>query len=187
MKVTLMRHYKVNYTWKKSYTPEEYREAEHAYDNADILDQSKPPNEDYQKIVISAQPRALATLRILKGDVKYISTPLLNEVPMEPFSNRPKLYCRHRLNVMARIQWILNSPKQIETRKDTFARARVFIATYLTEDENCLIIGHRFFIRILSIEMLRHGFVGKLILRVQNGEQVNFYKKQITQNAKVNE
>ena len=182
-----MRHYRVNYAWKKSYTPEEYRKAELEYDNAEIIDQHEPSTENYKKYFISSLPRTLATLRILKGDVKYISSPLLNEVPMEPFSHSLKHYSRHRLNVMARIQWMLNSPKQIETRKETFKRARVFIAKYLTTDENCLVIGHRFFLRILSIEMLRHGFVGKLIVRVQNGEQVKFYREQITQDAKANE
>jgi hypothetical protein len=187
MIVTLMRHYKVNYAWKKSYTPEEYRKAELDYDNAEIIGQSEPLTEEFNKYIISSLPRTLATLRILKGDVKYISTPLLNEVPMEPFTQSLRHYSRHRLNAMARIQWILNSSKQIETRKMTFKRAREFIAKYLTTDENCLIIGHRFFIRILSIEMLRHGFIGRLIVRVQNGEQVTFYKEQNTRDAKVNE
>jgi hypothetical protein len=187
MIVTLMRHYKVNYTWKKSYTPEEYRKAEQEYDYAEILDSSEPPLEDYEKIIISSMPRTLATLKILKADANYVTTSLLNEVPMEPFSLKPRHYGRHLLNAMARIQWILNNSRQIETRKKTFERARAFIANYLTTDEDCLIIGHRFFIRILSIEMRRHGFVGKLIVRIKNGEKVRFYREQATSNVEINE
>jgi broad specificity phosphatase PhoE len=187
MIVTLMRHHKVNYAWKKTYTAAEYRKAEQQYDKAEILDQLEPLTEVYQKIIISSLPRTLATLRILKGDVKYISTPLLNEVPMEPFSHKPRRYSRHLLNAMARIQWMLNNSRQIETRKETFERARAFIANYLTTDENCLIIGHRFFLRILSIEMRRHGFVGKLIVRINNGEKVRFYRDQTTPKAEINE
>ena len=186
MIVTLMRHYKVNYAWKKTYTAAEYRKAEQEYDKAEIFDQLKPLNEDYHKIIISSLPRTLATLKILKGDVKFISTPLLNEVPMEPFSNGLKYYSRHRLNIMARIQWMLNNSKQIETREKTFERAKIFIKKYLNTDENCLVIGHRFFLRILSLEMLKQGFVGKLILRIDNGERVTFYKEMPTQSAQIN-
>ena len=186
MIVTLMRHYKVNYAWKKTYTAAEYKKAGQEYDKAEILDQLEPLTEDYHKIIISSLPRTLATLRKMKGDVKYISTPLLNEVPMEPFSHGLQHYNRHRLNIMARIQWMLNNSKQIETRIKTFERARIFIKDYLNADENCLIIGHRFFLRILSLEMLKQGFVGKLILRIENGERVTFVKKMSTQSAKIN-
>jgi broad specificity phosphatase PhoE len=187
MIVTLMRHYKVNYSWKASYTPEEYRNAMREYDTADILDQSEVFTEDYQQIIISALPRTRATLKYLKGDAKYISTALLDEVSMEPFSDIPKQYSLMRLNVMARVQWMLNSTRQVETRKASIERARTFIRDYLNTNENCLIIGHGFFLRILSREMLKYGFTGNPIGYIKNGEKASFHRETVMAKDKLNE
>jgi hypothetical protein len=177
MIVTLMRHYKVSYSWKESYTPEEYRNAMLEYDSADIFAQTEVLTEDYHKIVISALPRTRATLKYLKADAKYISTALLDEVPMEPFSDTPKYYSLIKLNVMARVQWMLNSTRQVETRKGSIERARTFIKDYLNTNENCLVIGHGFFFRILSREMLKYGFTGRPIGYIKNGEKVSFHRE----------
>jgi hypothetical protein len=176
MIVTLMRHYKVKYSWKESYTPEEYRNAMLEYDSAEILAQTEKVTEDYEKIIISSLPRTLSTLGYLKANAKYISTALLDEVPMEPFTETPKHYSLMRLNIMARILWMFNCTRQAETRKGSVERARKFISNYLDTEENCLVIGHRFFFRILSLELLRQGFKGKLILRIENGEKATFYR-----------
>jgi broad specificity phosphatase PhoE len=185
MIVTLIRHYKVRYSWKTSYTPNEYRNAQQEYDFADILDQSEVLTEDYQKIVISTLPRTRATLKHLNCDAKFITTALLNEVPMEPFTDTAKHYSLIKLHVMARVQWMLNSTRQAETRKGSIERARVFIREYLNTSENCLIIGHGFFFRILSREMLKHGFTGKRIGYIKNGEKVSFCREIALEKGKI--
>ncbi len=177
MIVTLMRHYRVRFDWQKSYTPQGYRAAMRAYDSADVIDQSAKLSMDYQRIFISVLPRTMSTLVCMKGDAPHSATSLLNEVPMEPFTERPREYSLYWLNMRARMQWMLNSPRQPETRERTVARANEFIERYLIQDTTCLVIGHGFFPRVLSQELLKNGFEGKPIIRLNNGEQITYQKK----------
>jgi len=176
MIVTLLRHYKVNYSWKGSYTPDGYSAAMREYDNADVFDQTIKLNMNYQMVFISNLPRTLSTLKYLKMDGQYIETPLLNEVPMEPFTDKPKEYILAKLNIRARLQWMFNRRRQPETRKRTTERAKEFITKHLTGDMNSLVIGHGFFLRVLSKEMLKHGFKGKRIVYMRNGEQYTYFR-----------
>jgi broad specificity phosphatase PhoE len=176
MLVTLMRHYKVNYHWEQSYTPTGFSRALMEYDKADVVDQKEDVGDSYQQILISALPRTLQTLRFLEINAPFISTELLNEVPIAPFTNRERAYGLIRLNVRARMQWMMGSGVQPETQRQTVARAQELIHTYLDREMNYLIIAHGFFLRVLSQELLKTGFKGEPIVHLKNGERKTYTK-----------
>ena len=53
-------------------------------------------------------------------------------------------------------------------------RASTFVEEFLIEEGNYLIIGHGFFFRLLSRELLKRGFKGKAINYMGNGEQFTY-------------
>jgi len=173
MVVTLLRHYKVLYTWKGRYTPEAFRRALRGYDEADVIDQHEEVT-GYQKVIISSLKRTFQTLQFIRPGDDYQRTPLLDEVPMGPFTDKRRSYSIHLLNVLGRLQWLLNSGKQPENREESTQRARTFIEEYLKEDHHYLIIGHGLFLRVLSYEMMKRGFRGKRILHFDNGRYFTY-------------
>jgi broad specificity phosphatase PhoE len=174
MSVTLLRHYKVNYIWKKRYTPKEYRAALREYDGANIIDQKVELPSTYHQVIISSLQRTFQTMKLLMDDPPYRKTSFLDEVPIEPFTDKEKEYSLTFLTIMARVQWMLNIRRQSETRKRSVQRAKELIDKYLHGNGNYLIIGHGFFLRILSREMLRRGFIGRAITYIRNGEYYTY-------------
>ena len=63
MHVTLMRHFKVKYTWKRRYTPQGFRTAQNDYDEADVLDQHIVLENHFQKVIVSDLKRTLLTFQ----------------------------------------------------------------------------------------------------------------------------
>jgi broad specificity phosphatase PhoE len=173
MVVTLLRHYKVDYTWKRRYTPDAFRTALKEYDDANVIDQHKEL-AGFQKVIISNLKRTLQTLKFIgKGD-NYQQTSLLDEVPMAPFTDKDRHFSLILLNVVGRMQWVFNSGRQPEKREKSTQRARTFIDEYLKENRSYLIIGHGLFLRVLSYEMLKRGFRGKRILHFDNGRYFTY-------------
>jgi broad specificity phosphatase PhoE len=168
--VTLLRHYKVNHSRQRKYTPTGYVISLKEYDDADVANQNITLPFEYQRIITSTMKRARQTFEYIFSRREHEQTALLNEVPMIPFSKKNKVYDTTFLDVMARMQWMFNSQKQLETRKMTIARANEFMDKYLHDGRSCLIIGHGFFLRVLSKEMLKRNFKGKEIVYIRNGE-----------------
>jgi broad specificity phosphatase PhoE len=176
MTVTLMRHYKVKHARKRRCTPDGYRAALEEYDRADVVDQHVQLPRDYPRVVTSSLRRTHLTLGFLFGPREHEQTPLLDEVPMAPFIDGNREYDAAFLDVVARLQWALNSARQPETKAMTVARANAFIDGYLGDGDDCLVIGHGFFFRVLSRQMLRRGFSGRTIVYMGNGECCTFRK-----------
>jgi broad specificity phosphatase PhoE len=172
--VTLLRHYKVRHTRQRRYTPNGYIAAMKDYDDADVANQQIELPFKYQRIITSRMKRARQTFEFIFNHKEHEKTELLNEVPMMPFSEKNKEYSTTFLDVMARIQWMLNSEKQPETKKMTIARANEFIDKYLRDCMSCLIVGHGFFLRVLSKEMRKRNFKGKEIVYIRNGEYYTY-------------
>jgi broad specificity phosphatase PhoE len=170
MTVTLFRHYKVIHSRRRRYTPAGYAASLKEYDAADVVDQRVQPPGEYMRIITSTLRRTRLTLAFLYGDREHERTPLLDEVSMAPFTDRDREYDATFLDAMARIQWAFNNPRQPETRAMTVERANAFMDEYLRDDASILIIGHGFFFRVLSREMLKRGFSGKAIVDMRNGD-----------------
>ena len=135
MRVTLMRHYKVGYSWKRRYAPEGFRIAQHEYDKAGVIDQAVKLQVHFQKVIISNLRRTSLTMECALGHCDHLRTDLLNEVPMALSRINERNTALQDLTVMARIQWLFNSHRQTKSRKDSTRRAHRFIGEYLWRTE----------------------------------------------------
>lgn len=159
MKITLIRHGKVNLKWKKWYTSKEFDGDCTEYDRAPIctceLKREKPKGAVY----ISTLPRSRQTAEQLFCDTVYVETELLNEVPLKSFCD-----CRISLplwlwNVGGRIQWLLQNSRQSESKANSKKRARRLIEQLEENNQDCILVSHGFFMRVLIGELKNQGFV----------------------------
>lgn len=174
MRVTLMRHFRVGYAWRRFCTAREFEDCVRGYDEADVVPGEASLAHGYARAYASPLKRARRTLLAVRPDLPSETSDLLKEVPMAPF-----LGARIRLPVlvwraMARLQWLLNARRQPETRRQTRARAEAFADGIRRRGEDCLVVSHGFFLWTLSRVLLRAGFRGPRFLRLGNGERLDY-------------
>lgn len=174
MKITIIRHGKVNMQWKKWCTSKQFDIECENYDSASIY----PVNEDMagnvsEDIYISTLKRSRETATQLFGEKEFLETGLLNEVPLKSC-----FHCKVKLplwvwNVGGRMQWLFQRKRQVEKREETQKRADALIEKLVQMNRDCILVSHGFFMRTLLKELKKHGFaVDKEKLGFANLERV---------------
>lgn len=173
MKVTIVRHGKVKHIWKESCNSTEFDHECMLYDNAPIEDVECSIDHTADKVYISTLDRTLQTGKKMFGEREFIASKHINEVPL-----RSSFDTRMRLplwfwNMSGRLQWLVNSKRQVESRKQTIKRAESFVQDIIGKNEDCVLITHGFFMHTLISEMKRKGFKsGKTGIHYKNCEAI---------------
>ena len=174
MRATVIRHGKVDFQWKKWSTSEQFDRDCKMYDESPIFPlKADIPPINHQNIYISSLQRSKDTANQLFGEQDFISTGLLEEVPLcaSVASNKklPLLFW----DVSARLQWFFNIHVQKECRKETVYRAEQFIKMIAEKEEDCIIVTHGFFMHTLLSQMKKQAFkISHTRLSYANGECV---------------
>ena len=177
MNIYLMRHFKVNFNWKKKYSSKEFKIACEEYDNSNIVIQNTEfDSKDIQQIYISNLIRSNLTYKALKIEIKANKKELINEVPIAPFVNTNLKLPIFIWMTFGRIQWLLNIKQQPETKRDTLKKIKSLINLLEEEKKDTLIIGHGFYFSQLKRELKKNKYSGKRKLYFKNGEIVKFIK-----------
>lgn len=159
MRITIIRHGKVDMYWQKRYTSKEYDEACQAYDLAPIEPICRQQTKGRAEVIyVSTLSRSRQTAELLFGEQAFVETKLLNEVPLRSFGD-----CRSSLplwiwNVGGRLQWLWQSKRQQEGRVATRKRARRLVHGLLKKNKDCILVTHGFYMRVLIKELTRQGF-----------------------------
>ena len=82
---------------------------------------------------------------------------------------------------MGRLQWIVNSRRQAETREQTRERAKGFVKLIRNNDMDVAVVTHGFYMHSLLQEMKKAGFrmTGSSV-KFKNGEYVIAEKFNVT-------
>lgn len=174
MRAIIIRHGEVDFQWSKWSTSGQFNKDCKMYDEAPIFSSlSDVPQIDYQNIYTSSLQRSRETANQLFGKKDFISTKLLDEVPLcaSVVSNKklPLIFW----NVSGRLQWFLNIHSQKECRKETIYRAERFIEIITKKNSDCIIVTHGFFMHTLLSQMKKQGFqISHMRFSYSNGECV---------------
>ena len=172
MKIVIIRHGTVDYKMRDWSNSKEVSHDYKMYDRAPIMpSQYLVPQSDYKAYYVSSLPRTLETAKAIFGERDYIVSELLDEVPISA-SIATKLRLPLAFwNITGRIQWLFNSKRQKESRKETIIRAERFVDELIAKNEDCAIVTHGFFVITLLNTMKKRGFLirGKTS-RFENGE-----------------
>ena len=182
MKVVIIRHGEVNFSWNKRSSSNVFDSDCRAYDSASIKEKVyRIPQTDCRRIYISELSRSLDTARILFPDCNYIVSGLINEVPLRSSFDTKKKIPLWFWNLSGRFQWFFNSSRQTEGRHKTGERAKQFIATVCNESMDCTVITHGFFMHTLLHEMKKAGFkTNKGSVKYKNGDFIVAERKKET-------
>lgn len=127
MKITLIRHEKVDMAWDRNYTSVAFDTACEKYDKSPIVLLSAKPfqTDDTKKVYISELPRTYETACRLFQKRDFLQTALLNEVPLRSFAD---------------------------------TEAQNLIELLKAHQEDCYLITHGFYMRVLIKELKKQGY-----------------------------
>ena len=159
LKITVIRHGKVEYHWSKRYTSKEFDRACREYDAAPVKDAAVSfPENDFQRIYISTLPRSRDTAEQLFGSRSFETTSMIDEVPLRSSRDTEIRLPLWFWNISGRVQWLLGSARQAESRSQTKNRAKAFVDKLCREGADSIIVTHGFFMRVFLREMKKAGF-----------------------------
>lgn len=160
MKITMIRHEKVDMLWAKKYNSAAYDLVCKKYDECPIVSSSRKyfDTDDTKAVYISELSRTYETACRLFREKDFLKTALLNEVPLKSFKDTDKMYPLWLWNIAGRLQWFLQSNRQMENRKKTHFRAKEMIKLLEERREDCYLITHGFYMRALMKELKKQGY-----------------------------
>ncbi len=174
MKVIIIRHGEVDLPRSKYCTSDTFDKECSGYDKAPLRKASYSiPADTYRDIYISGLSRTFDTALAIFPGRSFRKTQLINEVPLRSgFDTGMKLPLWF-WNTIGRLQWLLGSKRQPESRRFTQKRARKFIGMICRKDTDCAVITHGFFMHTLLSEMKKAGFdISHSRAAYKNGEYV---------------
>ena len=177
MNIYLMRHFKVDFEWKKKYSSTGFDIACKKYDNSNIINQTVEFKPKEIQLFTSALIRSKLTYEALGIDIKTNTTDLINEVPIAPFMKTKLQLPTFVWMVMGRIQWFLNIKKQPEIRRETVEKIETLISRLENDKKDTLIIGHGFYFSQLKRILKKSGYSGNGKSHYKNGEIILFNKQ----------
>lgn len=146
MTIIIIRHGKVQMRWPDKCDSKEFDDACARYDFSEIENIPECLADDTScKIYVSTLKRSMETAKVLFPGKQLYELPEIIEVPLKLFRDTNKVYPLWLWNGIGRIQWLLNSKRQTETRKDTSDRADKVIDFLENKGEDCILITHGFF------------------------------------------
>lgn len=149
MKICLIRHAKVNMNWPRICNSVEFDNACKDYDLADIFKvNAVNVDSEYSRIYVSSMYRSKETARGLFPDSVYCEIDA-EEVPLKSFVDCSIKMPLWIWNMMGRLQWYFNGSRQKERRVDTVERCKKIIRELESKNEDCIVVTHGFFMRLL--------------------------------------
>ena len=143
MKILLIRHLKVISKRPIFLTAKQFDEDRTLYDKAEIKStQFKIKTEDFPVCYVSSVKRAIETAKMIY-EGKYIVSDDVVEVRNAGVFLKSASLPSFLRSLTGRLAWYFNYSKMPETRYQSEARAKIFIAEMLSaENKNTLIISH---------------------------------------------
>ncbi len=174
LKIILVRHYKVDIKHKSWLSSDEYTRYCNDYNTSPIIDQ-KPPILPNYKLYSSYMQRAKETARLATKRESVVLDGV-HEVTFNGFLKGDRKLPFLLWEVLARIQWFMNSSKQKESLKMTKERISKAIDFLVKDNTDCIVVMHSIAIKVMSRELIKRGFKGKKVNYIKNGEAVIFEK-----------
>ena len=180
MKITLIRHAKVNMKWEKAYDSAGFNADEKRYDESPIFtDKGYHLESEGRPIYVSPLKRTHDTARLLFGeDAELTETPLTREVPVSAFIETDRMLPKKLWKAVGRTEWFLCVGNQPETRLDTRARAEKFLSELEAKGEDAIVVAHEVFLYSMEHVLRKHGYriTRQNPFRIRNLEQITAEK-----------
>lgn len=157
--------------WRKKCSSRDFDMACAEYDRSDLESINITPLcEETDKIYVSMLSRSVHTAEILFSNKKYYEMPEIGEVPLKSFMDTEKRLPLWMWNILGRVQWYIGSSRQLEKRNSTIQRANKVIDLCESQNEDCILVTHGFFMKTLIrvLKNRRYQLLGNNQFTIKN-------------------
>ena len=181
MKITIIRHARVDYHFPYGFKPEGQIAAAHHYDWAPVIKAGAYSIKTASPVYISKLRRSRDTATLIFGEREFTESELFNEVPLLPFT-RMKIWLPGFVwDIGGRLSWNFSGGEQPELKRETRKRADKAIDLLETAEiagtKECYLVSHAFFMHTLFRQLRKRGYSGNSSrLRIDNLQQFVFTK-----------
>jgi broad specificity phosphatase PhoE len=178
MKITIIRHARVDYPFPKGCRPSGQIEAFKQYNISPIVNEGIYTIHTDSPIFISTLRRSFDTAEKVFGKKEFIRTGLLDEVPIMPFINANVWLPSTVWDICGRLAWTFRNGKQPERKAQTRARADQAIDMMEKSGQDCFAVSHAFFMHTLFRQLRKRGYRSKLSSwNIKNLQQFHFVRE----------
>lgn len=137
-------------TWKKLYQSADFDEACRQAAECDIEKaESERISTGGRPVYVGSGKGSRQTAELLFSDADIIEEPLLDEVPQRSYKDTEKELSLWRWQFMASVQRFFGNSRQPESRTQAKVRAKKFLDLLESRNQDCILISHPNFIRVL--------------------------------------
>ena len=167
MQITILRHGKPDFEWKRSIKGSDFIKIEKEYDSSGII--GIPPENTldlvgkHKCIVCSDFPRSIQSAKALGAESICLSSPIFREMNPPYFDNLPfKMPLKYWVIVLRGL-WFLGLSKNTEsisTAKKRAKRASEKLIKLANQYDSVLFVGHGFLNHYIAKELLKSNWHG---------------------------
>lgn len=177
MKITVIRHARVDFNFPGTSKPEGQIEASRAYNESPIDHSGIKRIKNEGVIFVSTLPRSAQTAKAMFGEKEFIRSELFDEVPLSPFTRMNIRLPSVVWDVCGRFAWNFRCGRQPEHKMETKKRADRAIDLIEKVGKDCYVVSHAFFMRTLFRQLRRRGYESHSgFVRIDNLQQFVFRK-----------
>ena len=159
MKVLIVACGKAAMTWEKAYNSDEFNEISQRVIDCDVETiQTDRISSNGRPVYVSSAKSATQTAELLFTDADIIVEQLLNEVSVCAYKNTAKKLPLWRWQLMASMQRFFGNSRQSETKAQAKIRADKLLDLLEAKNQDCILISHPIFIKILLDRFSARGY-----------------------------
>ena len=146
-------------TWDKNYSSADFDAMCRAMPDCDIeAVNSEQSSSNNRPVYVSSGKGALQTAELLFTDAAITEETLLDEVPQRAYKDTEKKLPLWHWQFMASLQRFTGNDRQPESRSQAKARAKKLIDLLESRNQDCILISHPIYIRVLLDCLSAHGY-----------------------------
>ena len=145
--------------WEKNCNSADFDEMCRSLPDCDIETVNIDPiSSNNRPVYVSFGKGALQTAELLFTDAAIVEETLLGEVPQRAYKDTEKKLPLWYWQFMASLQRFTGNKRQPESKIQAKARAKKLLDLLESHDQDCILISHPIFIRILLDCLSTHGY-----------------------------
>ena len=146
-------------TWDTNCNSADYDALCRAMPDCDIETvKSEPISSNNRPVYVSSGKGALQTAKLLFTDAAIVEETLLGEVPQRAYKDTEKKLPLWYWQFMASLQRFTGNNRQPETMSQAKVRANKLVDLLESHNQDCVLISHPIFIRVLLDCLSAHGY-----------------------------
>lgn len=158
MKILIICSGKAAMNWEKYYNSADFDEVTRNMTDRDIEAKNvERVSSNNRPVYVSSCKSAKRTAKILFTDAEIKEESLLDEVPQRSYKDTDKKLPLWYWRFMASLQRFSGNSRQPETTSQANARADRLLDLLESRDQNCILISHPVFIKVLLNRLRKRG------------------------------